>query len=187
VSATVWIVAGPPGAGKSTVARLLAPRLDPPGAVLDKDTMYGGFVAATLSGAGRPSGEREGPWYDTHVKRHEYAGLAATAREIRAAGCPPILVAPFTDALRDPSAWKDLVDACGGEPARLIWLDIDEKTLATRLRARASSRDTAKLTSLDAFLRRMRPGVPPVVPHSAIRTTPDAPDLPTQLAGVLHP
>jgi predicted kinase len=165
---TVWVVAGPPGSGKTTVAELLAARLSPPGALLDKDTVYGGFVTAILQAAGRPIGEREGPWYDDHIKTHEYAGLSTVAREIRSSGCPVVLVAPYTDAIHNQDRWGDLVASLGGEPVRLVWIDVDVDTLKGRLLGRASERDGEKLTAFEAFARRMRPGEPPAVNHYAV-------------------
>jgi predicted kinase len=179
---TAWVVAGPPGAGKSTVARLLAASLRPPGALLDKDTVYGSFVDAALHAAGRPSGEREGDWYAAHVKVHEYRGLAATAREIRAAGTGVVLVAPYTEEIHDADRWAALVTDLGGDPVRLVWTDCDPETLHARLVSRASMRDTRKLADYPAFVRRMRPGQPPAVPHVAIDTRGDPAGLADQIA-----
>jgi predicted kinase len=166
--AAVWVVAGPPGGGKSTIARLLLTRLRPVPALLDKDTMYGSFVAAALAAAGRPPGEREGFWYDEHVKVHEYAGMTATAREIRGHGCPVLLSAPFTQQIHDLGRWRSWVADLGGGTVRLVWVRTDAATLHRRLTARDSGRDTAKLADFAAFTASMRLGAEPAAPHVAI-------------------
>jgi energy-coupling factor transporter ATP-binding protein EcfA2 len=178
----VWVVAGPPGGGKSTLAAVLARMLRPAGAVLDKDTLFAGFVAEVLAAHGREHGEREGPWYDEHVKVHEYAGMAASAAQIRAAGCPVVLVAPYTGQLRDADRWARLVTSVGGDPVRLVWVRSDADTVRRRLLARGRARDSGKLAGFEEFVARVSPQTPPVVPHLAVDCRDGAPPVADQLA-----
>ncbi len=184
----MWVVAGAPGAGKSTVADLLTAALEHAGrppAVLDKDTLFSGFVAEVQAAHGREPGEREGPWYDAHVKAHEYRGMTAAAAQIRAGGCPVLLVGPFTEQIRDADRWQAWTRDLGGQPVHLWWVRVDADTLHRRLVARGSDRDAGKLATFDAFLARMRPDEPPPAPHLVLDNRAGAPPLADQVRMLL--
>jgi AAA domain len=164
----VWVIGGAPGSGKTTVADLLLQHLIPTPALLDKDTMYNPFDEAILTLAHRPVGEREGSWYDEHIKQYAYVGLCATTREIRSKGCPVLLSGPFTSYIHDVNAWNALITLLGGGTVHLYWIQTDAESLHHRLQSRGLPRDAEKLAHFEDFVSYMQLNTPPPVPHTVI-------------------
>lgn len=164
----IWVVAGAPGSGKTTIANIFQKHLKPLPALLDKDTMYRSFVNSILARENHDPGEREGNWYNKHIKIHEYSGMTATAKEIRTNGCTVLLCAPFTKQIHSSYVWREWVDELGGENVRLIWVKTDKETVRARLESRGFDRDTRKLENFNEFLDYMQLDSPPPVDHFAI-------------------
>src|SRR6476469_11106713 len=94
--------------------------------------------------------------------------MAATAREIRAHGCPVLLSGPFTAQIHDRQQWRSWEAELGGGTVHLVWVRSDEATLLRRLTARALGRDAAKLAEVDRFCASMRLGTEPAAPHVTV-------------------
>lgn len=166
--ADIWVIAGAPGSGKTTISSLFLKNFKTHPALLDKDTMYGSFVNSLLTHAGRPDGEREGDWYDQNIKIYEYSGMSETAREIRSYGCPVLLSAPLTTQIHNADKWREWVQQLGGERVNLVWIQTNEITLRQRLELRNSERDTEKLANFDKFIDYMQIDSPPPIEHIVI-------------------
>src|SRR5258705_13182040 len=153
---TVVIVAGPPGAGKSTVAPQLARALG--AASIDIDATFSPIV----------------PLLGTHprdvVRDAIYESLIASAEGSLRAGVHVVVAAPFTGERRDRLAWDRLSTrlSASGAAAVLVWLHAPRELLLERLAARAATRDADKLADPASWLREAEPEVPPVVPHIAM-------------------
>jgi predicted kinase len=161
---TVVIVAGPPGAGKSTVAPAIAHELA--AASIDIDATFSPIVPLLEGHA------------VTAVRDAIYESLVATIEASLQAGVHVVIAAPFTRERRDPVAWERLSNRLSsyGAEAVLVWLHAPRELLLERLAARGASRDADKLADPASWLREAEPELSPAVPHIAV----DATDEPEQ-------
>jgi predicted kinase len=156
---TVVIVAGPPGAGKSTVAPRIARALG--AACIDIDATFSPIVPLL------------GPHPREVVRTAIYESLVAAAEASLEGGVHVVVAAPFTRERRDPDAWERLAArlAARGAVAVLVWLHAPSELLLARLAARAATRDADKLAEPASWLREAEPEAPPLSPHIAVDAT----------------
>jgi len=140
-----------------------------PGALLDKDTIYGEIVESLLHNKDLSVADMEGEWYDRTLKPLEYRGMFRTAKEIRSYGCDVILSAPFSRQAHDASEWQGLVEQCGGGDVRLLWVMVDLDTLRQRIEKRGEARNAYVLENFEKFVRRTKADELPMVPYVLIQ------------------
>lgn len=158
----VTVIAGGAGSGKTTLARAVCAAT---GAhLLDLDAATADLVARAR--ANQPE-ETEAAVL-TAIRDDRYALLLDAVRRART-GSAVVVAAPFTREIADPVEWARLVQAVGGEPVSLVWIEVSPQERARRLRLRGASRDAHLL---DADLA--PPVAPPGVAHLAV-----AAELPT--------
>lgn len=161
----VIVVAGPAGAGKSTLGRALAADLG--AALLDLDDLTNPLLDALWT-------ERvdELHWNDqahrSVVRPARYAVLRSAAAAQVASGVDVVLVAPFTAELTGGAEWEALTAAIAPATPFVVWIEVPEDVVAERLRERGASRDERSVAA---------PPVTPAVPHFRVDGTGSTLDL----------
>lgn len=149
---TLILVAGGPGAGKTTFGRALAKRLAS-SVLLDKDVLASPWVDAMLARLNDGQVDRDSEVYWNDVRPLEYEALLAVALDNLALGKSVVAVAPFGPELRD-MAWRDACTRRVGQcdaALRIVWLATDAATARERMSARGDARDQWKLAHWDEF------------------------------------
>ena len=132
---TVVMVTGPAGAGKSTIAVVLARAL--PAVLIDNDVTPG-TIDPLLAGEAR----RE-------ARAAAYDALTDAALDAARSGAHVVVAAPLSEERRDARAWDHLCDrfADAGAQAVLAWIRVPAGDLLERLAARSADRDEVKLAN----------------------------------------
>jgi mannitol-1-/sugar-/sorbitol-6-phosphatase len=159
----VVIVAGPAGAGKSTLGRALA--ADMHAALLDLDDLTNRVLDAVWP-------PRTGHWNDPEhravVRPARYGVLRAAAAAQVASGIDAVLVAPFTAELAGGDEWNALRAAIAPAEPFVVWIDVPADALAERVRERADARDSGLPPA---------PAAAPAIPHLRVDGTSSTTDL----------
>ena len=154
-SPTLILVAGGPGAGKTSIARALA-RAIPTAVLLDKDVIASPWLDPVLARLNAGVVDRDSRVYWEALRPLEYASLLAAAYDNLAIGKTAIVVAPLAPELRDRDWITSLAATILTHAAQLlvIWVAIGSDDAHERMTARADARDQWKLANWNEFTER---------------------------------
>lgn len=157
-------VAGPPGAGKTTLGAALAAVLRLP--LLDLDELTNPLLDALAPHLpGPPRHWNDAAWRPV-VRPARYRVLCAAATAQVAAGSGAVLVAPFTAELTGGVEWRRLCAAVAPLTPVVCRLDAPPELLAARLLDRGADRDAHVTASSPE-----PPGVPFLPVDATLPTT----------------
>jgi predicted kinase len=145
----VVLLAGRPGAGKSTFAPLLAGRLG--AVVLDSDTLFDATRAQVGAAIGSSRAVVASDVWRTKVHPRLLQLLVAAAGAVACAGRPVVAVSPFTAMRHQPTLFAEAADGCPSVRWRWVVLDASGGCCRRRIETRGWAMDAPKLAGWDAY------------------------------------
>lgn len=183
---TVWIVAGPPGSGKSTLGRAIARATG--AMVVDQDVVTNPLMRqlAALVGAGD---DLDHPGLRGPVRAARYQCVIDIAVDNRRMGRSVVLIAPFTTEVSDQAAFTAMAAKLAPARVVLIWVTVPSELAMARRRRRNLPRDQATLREADVSTAAVpvRPVVEHLVGDGAADPGPEAARLVTAVGPVGQP
>ena len=168
------IVSGPPASGKTTLATALASALRY--AIIDLDTVTGPLTLNALQATAGDGNAIDSPGC-TALRAPRYETLLQVAAANLAVGMGVVIAAPFTAERSSPERLESVVRLLR-TVAALLYIDVPDDVVRSRLEARNAARDQAKLSRAPAQACRA-----PLVPQAIVID--GTLDVGEQLAGAL--